>query len=72
MIKMALIVCASCKAQHDCAQYAVEGMMRAGTWAMGITNLTWLQAQPDSMNILRHARRNNLTVNTYVNERRLS
>lgn len=72
MIKMALMVCASCKAQHDCAQYAVEGMMRAGTWAMGITNLTWLQAQPDSMNILRHARRNNLTVNTYVNERRLS
>lgn len=72
MIKMALMVCASCPAQYDCAEYAVVGMMRAGTWAMGITNLTWLQSQTDALNIIAYTRRKQLNVNTHVNQRRLS
>ena len=72
MIRMALMVCSTCKAQYDCATYAVQGMMRAGTWAMGITNLTWLQNQPAPLDVIGHARRKRLVVNTYVNELRLS
>ena len=47
LIKLALMVCQSCEAQYDCARYAVRGKMQAGTWAMGITNLDWLQDQED-------------------------
>lgn len=43
MIKMALMICATCPVQYDCAAYAVQGLMQAGTWAMGIANLRWMQ-----------------------------
>lgn len=51
LIKMALMVCRTCPAQYDCTRYAVQGQMRAGTWAMGIANLRWLQTRPDAADI---------------------
>lgn len=49
LIRMALTVCWSCPAQYDCARFAVEGLMVAGTWAMDIGDLKWLQAQDDGV-----------------------
>lgn len=58
LIKMALMVCNSCAVQWECAEFAVRGKMRAGTWAMGITNLAWLQDQEEWEDILNVAREN--------------
>lgn len=71
MIKMALMVCQACSAQWDCADYAVRGMMRAGTWSMGITNLLWLQNRPDGLDIVAEARRKHAVVHDFVQKRRL-
>lgn len=72
MIKMALMVCHSCQAQFDCADFAVRGMMRAGTWAMGITNLGWLQEQPDWEDIIAVAREFNEPLHPYITDLRRS
>jgi hypothetical protein len=56
MQKLALIHCAGCPVQYDCAEYAVEaGLMLAGTWAMKIVDLAWLQKQDDWREILMDA-----------------
>lgn len=39
MVKVALMICHGCPVQWDCARYAIEGQMRAGTWAMPISVL---------------------------------
>jgi hypothetical protein len=52
MIKMALMVCSACPAQYDCCRFAVRGLMQAGTWAVGITNLGWLQEREDALEII--------------------
>jgi hypothetical protein len=43
LVNLALLYCAGCKAQYDCARFAVEGRMIAGTWSMRIGDLKWLQ-----------------------------
>jgi hypothetical protein len=72
MIKMALMVCFSCTAQYECANFAVEGMMRAGTWAMGITNLGWLQEQDDWQDIVAVAKEFNEPLHPYITDLRRS
>lgn len=52
MIEIALMVCQNCEAQYECAKYAVEGKMAAGTWAMRIDDLLWLRTQSNSLQIL--------------------
>lgn len=52
IIKAALMICSSCPVQHDCASYALEGLITAGTWSMDIGDLRWLQKQPDGQSIL--------------------
>lgn len=52
LIKAALMVCHACPVQYDCARYAAEGLMRAGTWAMKIGDLRWLQRQGDALRLI--------------------
>lgn len=72
MIKMALMVCHSCVAQYDCARFAVEGKMQAGTWAMGITNLVWLADQPDWAEIIAIAEDLGAPLDEYISTLRLT
>lgn len=57
MIEAALLVCHSCPAQYDCATYAVQAEVLAGTWAMRIYDLTWLRRQPNWRELIADARR---------------
>lgn len=52
LVELALFHCQACPVQYACARYAVEGEMRASTWAMPIQNLIWLQKQPDALEII--------------------
>lgn len=56
LVKYALIICSGCSAQHDCASYAVQAMMIAGTWSMPITQLRWLQGEDDALDLIEMAR----------------
>lgn len=47
LVKYALITCAGCEAQYDCARFAVRTNVDVGTSSMGITSLRWLQKQGD-------------------------
>jgi hypothetical protein len=56
LVKYALIICSGCDAQYDCANYAVNALMIAGTWSMPITQLRWMQKQPDAHDLIEMAR----------------
>jgi hypothetical protein len=56
LVKYALIVCSGCPVQYDCAHYAIEAMMIAGTWSCPITQLRWLQKQSDAFDLVEMAR----------------
>jgi len=43
MTRVALLYCFACPVQWDCARFAVEGLCKAGTWAMRIVALNRLQ-----------------------------
>lgn len=43
MIELGLMSCFGCPVQYECARYAICGKMRAGTFAMRIRDLRWLQ-----------------------------
>lgn len=64
------MVCNSCPVQWECADYAVQGKARAGTWAMGITNLVWLQDQDAPLDLIDAARRRQLPLDPYVTDLR--
>lgn len=66
MIKMALMICATCPVQYDCAAYAVQGLMQAGTWSMGIANLRWLQGQEGALDLVAEARELAVAVDEFV------
>lgn len=66
LINAALLVCFSCKAQYDCAEFARQGRMKAGTWAMRIGDLEWLQHQHDGEQILKRAKRSKQPVQVAV------
>jgi hypothetical protein len=72
LIKMALMVCHTCVVQYDCARYAVEGKMQAGTWAMGITNLKWLQEQDDWVDHIAIAADLHTPIDEYISDVRLT
>lgn len=66
LVKWALIVCRGCPAQYDCAAYAVEGWMIAGTWSMPLTHLAWLRKQPDWEDIIADARQRKVPIQDAV------
>lgn len=45
MIELALMSCFACPAQYDCARYAICAKVRAGTYAMKISDLIWLRGK---------------------------
>lgn len=46
LVKYALLVCASCVAQYDCARFAVRTHAQGVTSSMRVGDLRWLQNQP--------------------------
>jgi hypothetical protein len=60
--KYALMICNSCDAQYDCADYAVDAKMIAGSWAMPITQLRWLQGRSDAHDLIDMARGSDVPV----------
>lgn len=66
MQKLALIHCASCPVQYDCAEYAIEAGMLAGTWAMKIVDLDWLRNQDEWRELLMDAFVANVPVQVHV------
>lgn len=69
LIELALMYCYSCPAQYDCARYAVDGEISAGTWAMGIVELEWLQTQPQARRIISGAEQHGTPVQVAVGRR---
>lgn len=72
MQKLALLTCFSCPAQYDCATYALEAGMLAGTWAMKAVDLAWLQKLDRSaaLRIVGRARRTRVAVQVVVRRER--
>lgn len=62
LVKYALLICNTCPAQYDCAKYAVKGMMIAGTWAVPVTQLRWLQGREGSLDLIDMAQINEVPV----------
>lgn len=56
LIKAALMVCAACPVQYQCALWAIEIEEEAGTWSMEHDHLLWLIRQDDSEAIVHTAR----------------
>lgn len=72
MQKLALLSCHGCPAQYDCANYALEAGMLAGTWAMKAVDLNWLQKldRPAALRIIGKARRTKVAVQVVVRRER--
>lgn len=68
LVRYALIICHGCPAQYDCATYAVKATMIAGTWSMPVTQLRWLQAQDDGLDLIEIARSRHAAVQTVIAE----
>ena len=64
LVRYAQIICFACRAQYDCLRFAIEGNMIAGTWAVRAKTLTWLQSQPDAVDLVEMARANQIPVQT--------
>lgn len=45
IVGAALMICHACPSQYGCARYAIEGVMKAGTWGMRLKHLKWLQEE---------------------------
>ena len=56
LIEAALMICAGCPAQYQCALWAVEVKEESGTWGMEHNHLLWLIRQDDSEAIVHEAR----------------
>ena len=68
LVKYALIVCSGCPAQYACAEYAVKATMIAGTWSMPVTQLRWLQARDDGLDMIEQARKDGVPVQVMTAE----
>lgn len=67
LVDLALLICSGCTAQYDCARYAVDGQIRAGTWSMRIKLLTeFLQKQPDAIELIDQAEAEGAVVQVFV------
>ncbi len=66
MIQAALMICHNCPVQYECATYAVEGEVLAGTWAMRIFDLAWLRKQSNWRAIIARAKRRAVPLQHYV------
>jgi hypothetical protein len=56
LIDAALMICAGCPAQYQCALWAIEVKEESGTWAMEHNHLLWVIRQDDSEAIIHKAK----------------
>jgi hypothetical protein len=56
LIDAALMICAGCPAQYQCALWAIEVKEESGTWAMKHNHLLWVIRQDDSEAIIHQAK----------------
>lgn len=68
LVKYALIICSGCPSQYDCAKFAVDAQMIAGTWSCPITQLRWLQKQDDAHDLIEMARESGTPMQTVAVE----
>lgn len=68
MIKLALMICETCPAQYQCARYAIDAGMLAGTWAMKIVDLKkLLELEPkEAVAVVDAAEQEGMPVQVYV------
>lgn len=62
----AMTYCRVCPQQWLCARYAVETDVRTGTWGVPLRDISWLKKRKDGLNIIDHARVNEVTVEQAV------
>jgi hypothetical protein len=55
LIEMALLECAMCRVQWDCASFGVSVGEPVGVWAMSIEDRRWLQRQSEPDLIIKQA-----------------
>lgn len=58
----AMIICRTCPQQWLCTRHAVETDVRTGTWGVPYEDINWLKNRKDGLNIIDHARANEITV----------
>ena len=56
LIQAALMICAGCPAQYQCALWAIEVREESGTWGMEHNHLLWLIRQDDSEAVVHQAK----------------
>jgi len=56
LIQAALMICAGCPAQYQCALWAIEVKEESGTWSMEHNHLLWVIRQDDSEAIVHKAK----------------
>lgn len=57
-----MIICRTCPQQWLCTRHAVETDVRTGTWGVPYEDINWLKNRKDGLNIIDHARANEITV----------
>lgn len=62
----AMELCRRCPQQWLCARYAVETDVRTCTWGVPYEDIQWLKNRKDGLNIIDHARANEITVEKAV------
>jgi hypothetical protein len=55
LVELALVVCAGCPVQWQCAAAAIEAGESAGTWGDKLENIRWLSRHPKWAEILEMA-----------------
>ena len=55
LIEAALMICSTCPAQYQCANWALEVREESGTWSMPHDDLLWLIRQDDGADIIAEA-----------------
>jgi hypothetical protein len=68
LVKYAAMICFACPAQYDCLEFAVKGKINAGTWAVRLKTLEWLQGEEDALDLIAIARSERIPVQTIAAE----
>lgn len=62
----ALVVCANCPVQYDCAQYGVDTEARGVLHGVRQSSMEWLQRQPHNRALLASGRESGVSVEAHV------
>jgi hypothetical protein len=72
VIAAALLVCAACPAQYDCARWAVtvEAENLSGTWSALLTDMRWLISRPAALDVIASAEDEGISVQVAIRKAR--